>query len=78
MWYVYVLRSLKNDWLYIGLSKDVDRRLREHNRGYNRSTRGKGPFRLMHTETFTTRQEARQREVYFKTGTGREFLRRFC
>ena len=48
MWYVYVLRSDKNGWLYIGLTKDVDRRLSEHNRGYNRSTKGKGPFRLVY------------------------------
>jgi len=36
-WYtVYALVSLTNGWLYIGLTNDLARRLREHNRGYNR------------------------------------------
>ena len=72
----YVLRSLRNGWLYIGMSSDPARRLREHNRGYNRSTKGKGPFRMVHTEHFATRQEARRREKQLKTGAGREWLKR--
>jgi putative endonuclease len=75
VWTVYVLRSLKNGWLYIGMTNDIDRRLREHNRGYNRSTKGKGPFELVHTEMFSTRAEARVRERQLKTGTQRERLR---
>jgi putative endonuclease len=43
-WTVYVLRSVKGRRLYIGLTKDLSRRLNEHNRGYNRSTKGRGPF----------------------------------
>ena len=78
MWHVYVLRSEKNDWLYIGLTKEIHRRLTEHNRGYNRSTKGKGPFRLVHSETFTTRPEARRREVHLKSGAGRKWLRSLC
>ena len=76
MWNVYVLRSLKNDWLYIGLTNDLDRRVREHNRGYNRSTKGKGPFELVHYEEFETRPRARRREIYLKSGIGRETLKR--
>ncbi len=72
---VYVLRSRSNGWLYIGMTNDVDRRLREHNEGRNRSTKGKGPFLLVHTETFPTRVEARAREKKLKTGSGREWLK---
>jgi len=68
VWTVYVLRSLSKGWLYIGMTNDLERRLREHNRGYNRSTKGKGPFELVHTETFATRVEARAREKHLKTG----------
>jgi putative endonuclease len=75
MWTVYVLRSVKNGWLYIGLTNDVERRVREHNRGYNRSTKGKGPFELVHSEVFASRPEARAREKQLKTGTGREWLK---
>ncbi|KKM28226.1 hypothetical protein LCGC14_1566810 [marine sediment metagenome] len=76
MWTVYVLRSHKNGWLYIGLTNDVARRLREHNRGYNRSTRGKGPFELIRTEILPTRAQARAREKQLKSGSGREMLNR--
>jgi len=76
MWTVYVLKSLKNGWLYIGMTDNLERRLREHNRGYNRSTKGKGPFLVSHSEPFHTRTDARQREKHLKTGAGREWLRR--
>jgi putative endonuclease len=75
MWVVYVLKSERTGWLYIGLTCDIRRRLLEHNRGYNRSTRGRGPFRVIHTEKFSSRPDARRREVYLKSGQGREFLR---
>ena len=78
MWIVYVLRSRKNGWLYIGLTNDVARRLREHNRNYNKSTKGKGPFELIHTETFATRAQARAREKHLKSGAGREMLKKTC
>ena len=74
-WYVYVLRSRRNKWFYIGLTNDVQRRLREHNRGYNRSTKGKGPFDLLHVEGFSGRPSARAREEYLKSGTGREWVK---
>jgi len=75
-WTVYVLRSRKNGWLYIGMTDCLERRLREHQRGYNRSTKGKGPFDLLDRETFPTRAEARARGKHLKTGCGRQALRR--
>ena len=75
-WTVYVLRSLKNGWFYIGMTGDLHRRIREHNAGYNTSTKGKGPFVLLHSQSFRTRQQARQEERRLKTGSGRECLRR--
>jgi putative endonuclease len=71
---VYVVRSMRNGWLYIGMTRDVSRRLREHNRGHNTSTRGKGPFQVVHQEQFASRGEARQREKKLKSGAGREWL----
>ena len=75
MWSVYVLYSLRNGWLYIGLTNNVERRLVEHNRGYNRSTKGKGPFQLLLTEVYPTRGAAREREKHLKSGAGREWIR---
>jgi putative endonuclease len=75
MWFAYALQSKRDGWLYIGMSSDVDRRVEEHNRGYNRSTRPRTPFELFYVEECGSREEARKREKFLKSGKGREFLR---
>jgi len=74
MFYVYVLRSLEKGRRYVGMTKHLDRRLKEHNEGKNRSTKGFTPFELVHVEEFEERIEARKREKYLKSGSGREYL----
>ena len=75
MWFTYALQSKKDGWLYIGMTSDVKRRLEEHNRGYNQSTRARTPFELFYLEEMGSRSEAREREKFLKSGRGREFLR---
>lgn len=72
---VYILQSLKDSGLYIGMTSDLEARLKRHNAGYERSTRKRIPFRLLHTEVCSTRQEAREKEKYFKSGFGRELIK---
>ncbi|MBL7137106.1 MAG: GIY-YIG nuclease family protein [Candidatus Marinimicrobia bacterium] len=74
MWYVYVLKSLKDNGLYIGMSQDVSRRLKEHNDGRTRSTKSRKPFEIVYTEECENREAARKRERYFKSGAGRRYL----
>ena len=76
MWDVYVIRSLKNGRLYTGSTNDLERRLQEHDRGKNRYVRYAGPFELVYTEEHGTRLEARQREIFLKSGRGRALLKR--
>ena len=75
MYHVYALKSEERNYIYVGLTNDVDRRLLEHNRGYNRTTKPYLPFVLIHQETFETRKEARFREKYLKGGSGKKLLR---
>ena len=75
MWHVYVLRSLKNGRLYTGSTSDLERRLREHQRGKNRYAKYAGPFELVYKEECGTRLEARQRELFLKSGQGRALLK---
>ena len=75
MYYVYVLKSLKNGKRYIGYSsKDPIERLKEHNQGSNQFTRQNKPFKLVYSEEYVDKSEASKRERYLKSGIGREFL----
>ena len=75
MYYAYVLRSKKDGDFYTGITKDIERRLKEHNSGYQKSTKARRPFELILKEEFRTRIEARQREKHLKSGVGRNFLK---
>ena len=76
MFHVYVLRSETNRRIYIGHSSEVARRLGQHNAGITKSTRNRGPWKLVHQEPFVTRAEAMHRERFLKGGQGREELMR--
>ena len=73
MYYVYILQSQKDSKFYTGLAKNVSRRLSEHNSGQVKPTKGRRPFILVHQECVKTLKEAREREIFFKSGRGREF-----
>ena len=75
MYYVYILKSTDFNRYYIGMSDNLERRIKEHNSGKTKSTRFYAPWKLMFYESFTTRIEARKREKYFKSGIGREFIK---
>jgi putative endonuclease len=66
MFYVYVIKSLKCNIYYVGLSSDPERRLKEHNKGDSKFTKGYRPWILVYKERFNDRSQARKREVYLK------------
>jgi len=72
---VYVIKSLSRNYIYVGISNNVTRRLDEHNLGKNKTTRPYRPFRLLHEEKTQNRISARHREKWFKSGEGKEFLK---
>ena len=74
--FAYVLKSEIDGRLYKGCSDNIDRRVKEHNSGKMKSTKGFRPWELVHSEEFGTFKEAREREKYFKTGSGREFIKK--
>lgn len=74
--YVYVLESRKNGELYYGSTLDLKSRLKEHNRGLNRSTKPFRPWRLIYYEACLSEKDAKRREKYFKTNQGRRLLKR--
>ena len=75
MCFVYALRSEKNNKRYIGsTSKDIRRRLAEHNTGSNKWTKQNGPFRLIYADSFLDIKEAKEMERFLKSGQGRQCL----
>ncbi|MFD2099429.1 GIY-YIG nuclease family protein [Flagellimonas iocasae] len=74
-YYAYIIKSLVDGRLYKGHTKDIEKRLGEHNSGKTKSTKGYLPWELVYFEKFETKEEAIEREKYFKTGIGREFLK---
>ena len=73
--YVYFLKSLKNQVLYIGSTENLKNRLRQHNAGRVKSTKAYTPWRLMDYEEFGTRAEAVRRERFLKTSQQKERLK---
>jgi putative endonuclease len=76
-YYIYVIQSIVDNRLYIGLSEDVEKRLKSHNFGQTKSTKSYRPWKLVYSEFIGTRQEARKREKYFKSGCGKEQIKNF-
>ena len=74
--YAYVLMSLKNKQLYFGSTKDLRRRIKEHNLGLNKSTKAYKPWKLIYYEAGLNEQDAKRREYYFKSSQGGRMLRR--
>ena len=75
MYFVYVIKSEIRKYIYVGLTNNLERRIDEHNKGYNKTTKPYRPFTLIHSEIFETRSQARIKEKYFKSGIGREFIK---
>jgi putative endonuclease len=77
VFHCYVLRSQKTGRRYVGSCESLPRRLHRHNTGQMKATKHGVPWILIHSESFATRREAVQRELYYKTGRGRDDLNAF-
>ena len=74
-WYVYAIISEVDGRIYVGMSSDVFKRVNQHNAGKTKSTKAYRPWRLIFEELVDSRAEARKRELYFKSGVGKEYLK---
>ncbi|OGU82045.1 MAG: endonuclease [Ignavibacteria bacterium RIFOXYA2_FULL_35_9] len=74
MFTVYAIKSLSHNFIYVGMTENLEDRLRRHNNGYNKSTKKYIPFKLIYSEQCETGEEARKREKYFKSSSGKRFL----
>lgn len=75
MFYVYILQSFKDNRLYAGFTNNIEKRTREHNLGKVFSTKYRRPLKLIYVEICLDKEDAKQREKYFKTGVGKRFIK---
>jgi putative endonuclease len=67
MWTVYLIQHSQTKTLYVGVSSNVRRRLKEHNSNENHSTRRKeGTWILVYAESYRSKDDAYQREARLK------------
>jgi putative endonuclease len=65
-WYVYILRC-RDDSLYTGITRDVEKRLATHNRGTGaKYTRSRTPVELVYSEVCDSYSDALKREAAIK------------
>ena len=74
MYTVYILYSQKIDQYYTGYTNDLDRRLSEHNRRKGKYTDRGIPWILVHTEIFSEKNEAHEREMQIKAQKSRRYI----
>ena len=72
--YVYALWSDVVQKVYVGFSRNPDKRLIAHNSGKSKWTKGKGPWKRFYLKSFTNEAEALSHENYLKSGWGRKGL----
>ena len=75
MFYTYVLKSEKDGKLYTGSTKNLRKRLIQHNTGKSTYTKGRDPFKIIYYEACLLEEKARSREVYLKSGMGKRYLK---
>jgi putative endonuclease len=74
-YYTYVLKSLADNKFYTGFTKNIDRRLKEHNEGKVISTKYRVPLVVVYYEACFNEQDALHREKYLKSTYGKRYIR---
>jgi len=72
--YVYALHNRTKEFIYIGYSEDLKKRLESHNAGKNKSTKAYIPLELIHYEAYKNMEDAKRRELYLKSNRGKTTL----
>lgn len=76
MYTLYILKSKKFDKTYVGITSNLITRFHSHNtyskKGWTKNFR---PWKLIYTEHFDEKSDALAREKWFKSGTGRRFIK---
>ena len=74
MYYIYVLQSKKDNKFYTGFTRDLNRRVEEHNAEISNATIERTPLKLVYYEFCLNQKDAMKREKYLKTTWGKRYI----
>jgi len=74
-YYIYVLESQKDKFFYTGYTKDLKKRLIQHENGDVNSTKNRRPLKLIYFEGGLNQQDATHREKYLKSSWGKRYIK---
>ena len=74
MAYVYILESLRDGRYYVGSTKDLDKRLNHHKKGFTPSTKRFGGVKLVFQQEFQLLKDARYIENRLKRLKRKDYL----
>ena len=75
MFYTYIIESLSTGRWYYGSTGNLAERLNYHNTGWNRSTKGRGPWKYIFIREFQTSEQAREFEFHLKKLRRKAYIR---
>jgi len=76
MYYVYIFQSQKDKTYYIGITKNLKKRIKKHNLGKIKYTSHRKPYKLLSHCVFLNKEKTYKFEKYLKTGLGNTFLKK--
>lgn len=76
MHYIYILQSKRDFSYYKGITRDLKKRLYDHNHGSNKYSSSKTPWVLVWYCAFKDKQKAVDFEKYIKQGSGAAFIKK--
>ena len=74
-YYIYILRNSQRNFIYVGYSENLKKRVIAHNKSEVISTKAYIPLELIHYEAYRNITDAKRREKYFKTTKGKVTLK---
>lgn len=76
MYFVYILLNIQKTKTHVGITDDIQRRLSQHSAGYNTYTSRHRPWIVIYKEDCADRVQARVREKYLKSASGRRWMQK--
>jgi predicted GIY-YIG superfamily endonuclease len=76
LFFVYIIESAATERRYYGATSDLATRLEHHNKGWNKSTKGRGPWKFIMTIQFFSWEEAHTCELKLKAMKNKSRIRK--